>query len=461
MFHNLLELIQERKAHTKFHMPGHKGRSFSTFQWEAWDTTELEGTDNLNDPSGPIQEMEETIAQIFGCLQSHIVVNGATCGLMAAILGSFQPGDSVIVPRSSHRSIYSGLYYGRLVPLYVRPRMGVEGRYPIGVDYEDLIRVMDAHPQAKGLILTNPTYYGTWDDLAPLVSQCKKRNLLLIVDEAHGAHFSFSSALPPGGLEAGGDIVVHSTHKTLSSLNQGALIHINSDRVEDYRIRRHLSMLQTSSPSYPILLSVAQSVEWMKENGSRQIDFALEMHHWTRQRLSGSVFPMVQDFWEVPTQGWDPMKLWFCSGSAASLGTALMENHRVDLEWEDGLTGLAMAGVGSIKEDYEELVCALKKEAERVAGKDRTTRKFCPPYPDWGERVRDPFQESQEIRIPLPESKGKIAAEFLIPYPPGMPLVCPGEVITEEMVEYLQKFGALSVLGVGADGCIRVYKEDR
>lgn len=464
MYRRLMKIIEEKQTHTKFHMPGHKGRPFTPTNWEAYDTTELEGTDHLNDPKGILREMEEEISKVYQTKASILVVNGATSALMAALLGAFQPDDKVIVPRNAHRSVYSGLHLGRLKPIYLHPEMGLHGRYPLGVNREELAVLLERHPDVKGVVLTHPSYYGTCNDLASMAALCRKHETILIVDEAHGAHFPFSDNYPQSALELGADVVVHSTHKILSSLNPGALLHINSNKVKETTLRRTLAMLQTSSPSYPVMLSIARSVEWMVEQGKEQLDLLSKMHQWTRDELKETAFPLVRDLEEASGTIWDPAKLWICNQEGIrEAGKRLLSEHKVELEWDDGVTLLAMAGAGSQEEDFYRLVAGLKAiTPTAVEGPSMFEGlESLVPYPDWDEDPLDPLVGGEEMDVPLKEASGRRAADYLIPYPPGIPLVCPGERITKECIRYLLEGSFPSVTGLQENGTVRVFKEVR
>lgn len=463
MYQRLKKTIEEKQEHTKFHMPGHKGRPFTPTHWESYDTTELEGTDHLNDPKGVLRDMEREIAKVYQTNASIMVVNGATGALMAAILGVFQPGDKVIVPRNVHRSVYSGLYLGRLKPVFLHPRMGLKGRYPLGVEVRELAALIERHPDARGLVLTYPSYYGTCDDLTSIVELCRKNEKILIVDEAHGAHFPFSADYPPSALELGADVVIHSTHKVLSSLNPGALLHINTKRIHERPIRRYLAMLQTSSPSYPVILSIGRTVEWMAGHGREQLTLLSSMHQWVRDEMKQSAFPLVRDLEEDFDLIWDPVKLWMYNlRGIHQPGKRLLAEHKVELEWDDGVSLLAMAGVGSREEDFIRLVAGLKSinPLADLGSNVLERMETVAPFPDWDDNAEDLAMGGEESTVFLKEACGRRAAEFLIPYPPGIPLVCPGERITEEIIRYLLEGSFPSVSGLKEDGTICVFKED-
>lgn len=453
--------IVAKQNHIKFHMPGHKGRMLPAFPWEAMDTTELDGTDNLNDPTMEIQSLERDIARIYGSSESMISVNGSTSCIMASLLGMFEPGDKIIVPRNVHKSVYSGLFYGRLSPVYVQPYFGGTGSYPVGVRLKDFEAVINAHPDAKGAVITYPTYYGTCDDIEGIVKICRERGVLLVVDEAHGAHFHFADFLPVSALDAGADIVIHSTHKTLSSLNPGALLHVNDPGIDSGRIRRHLSMLQTSSPSYPVILSVALAVKWMEEHGLARLSFLSKMYELVRSELRESPFPFVRDLKDLSATDWDPTKLWFSSGGIHGLSKILSQRFQIDVEWEDGETCLAMSGVGSIQDDFEQLMKALKCLSTEHQEENKGAILKRMPFPEPGEKILEIYDRMETQTVLLEEAEGRVAADFLTPYPPGIPVICPGEIITREAMDYIQNAGTMSTLGLDAKGRVQVCKEER
>ncbi|MBF7096102.1 aminotransferase class I/II-fold pyridoxal phosphate-dependent enzyme [Alkalibacter mobilis] len=461
MKNQLMKNIEEKENYVKFHMPGHKGKSFSRLGWERYDTTEIWGTDNLNDPRSEILVLEEDIAKTYGVEKSLITINGSTCGIMASIMGAFDPGDKILIPRNAHKSVYSALYYGRLNPEYFDPSFdGIFG-FPIGLNLDKLDERLGCIKDIKGMVVTYPTYYGTCDDLTRLSDICQKHDVILIVDEAHGAHLKFSGSYPISAVDVLSDIVVHSTHKTLPSLNQGAVVHINSRRVSEKRIRKHLSMLQTSSPSYPIILSVASSINWMKMHGKEKLNQIQMMYDELRSSLKSSPFEMIRDHIEPEVFGWDKSKIWLSTGGLKNLGSLLTKNHHIEVEFDDARSILAMAGMGTEMEDGKRLLEALKSIADENC--NIFTRPKCIPesvsYPPYGKKAMELWEVEKRNKIRIVEAAGKISADFITPYPPGIPLVCPGEIITDEAVEFIRSLRQDQIMGMDSQGRVDICEE--
>ncbi|HAE60869.1 MAG TPA: hypothetical protein DCG38_00800 [Eubacteriaceae bacterium] len=450
--------IESKKKNIKFHMPGHKSRPFTSTGWEEFDITELNGTDNLNNPKKEIKDIEWRIAKSYGSKSCIISVNGSTALIMAGIMGSSREGDRIGVVRNCHKSVFSAIHYGRLNIVFIEPLIDSVYGYPVGVDLNDLEDTVKRF-KLKALVITYPTYYGTCDDLKAIKQICDRYQVLLIVDEAHGAHFKYSSRFPCSSIELQADITIHSTHKTLSSLNQGALLHINSDKIDIEKIRRHLSMLQTSSPSYPIILSVEEAIDYMDEKGEEKLEELAAIYDKVKEDIGNTCFNNIHDKIEHDIKIIDKSKIWLAPGG---IGDILTRDYNIDVEFDDGKSFLCMMGAGTEKEDADRLIFALKEISDKGFCKKGQKIDSKMKFPKCGKKVMDAWQaEDMKIRtINIQKAEGKTSSSYLVPYPPGVPIVCPGEIITSEMIEYINSLSENSVEGMSADNMVYIIDEE-
>ncbi|MCR5691712.1 MAG: aminotransferase class V-fold PLP-dependent enzyme, partial [Eubacterium sp.] len=293
---NLYKTLQEHRDQGPYpmHMPGHKRSPY--FHMDnpyGLDVTEVEGLDNLHQPEGVIRDLEAQISKIYQSLESYLLVNGSTCGILAAISAACQRGDKILVGRNCHRSVYHAIYLMGLRPVYLLPEMDEETGIGLGISPKKVRGALEQDPDVACIFLTSPTYEGVVSDIKSISDLAHERGIPLLVDQAHGAHFPWMSQMESAG-SLGADMVVESLHKTLPSLTQTALLHTYSRRVEADRIRRYLDIYQTSSPSYVLMASVALCMDYLEEKGGE--DFALYEKN-------------LEDFREGAKE-WSHLRLW-------------------------------------------------------------------------------------------------------------------------------------------------------
>ena len=250
------QLLKYSKETTSFHMPGHKSVNIVDMKeipFLQLDVTEVPGLDNLYEANGIILRAEEEMAKQYGAKDSIFITNGSTAGIIASILSVCKPGDSLIVARNCHHSVWNGLILGGIKPIYINP--SYNQRYNIlgGICPVALEETLKDNPQAKGVIIVSPTYEGLVSDIKSIAKLVQGHNKILIVDEAHGAHFVWDQAFPQSAIRSGADIVIQSMHKTLPTLTQSALVHIGTHRLDKQVLIERLQMIQTSSPSYVMM----------------------------------------------------------------------------------------------------------------------------------------------------------------------------------------------------------------
>ena len=437
----------------RFHMPGHKGRIESSKAYDL-DITEIPGADNLHDPHGIIGQVQEKMAAIFGSQQAAILVNGSTTGIQSAILAACQPGDELLVPLNCHRSVFAALVLGRIKGRFISPYFDKEWGFAREIRFSDLEEACRLYPQAKGVVLVNPTYYGTVSDIEAISDFLHDREKFLIVDEAHGAQFYFSSVFPKTALAAGADLVIQSTHKVLGSLSQSSLMHGQGSLLDWSRVRLFLSLLQSSSPSYPLMMSVEEAVDRSLKKGQavfeaikkRHVQFCKKQKGWeTIELYDGSKNPL----------GYDYSKWLFLSHGPS--GKALEERLRADFgiqcEMSDHHSLLAMCGLETTLADLDDLTQAidlinaeLGPRGQKLGSPQEPVEGITEAIPLWQALWSD-----KKEKISLSKAENRIVGDFIIPYPPGIPILLPGSRLTEDKLSRLEQMIAAGITIVGID----------
>ena len=437
------------KGHYSFHMPGHKGNP-EFLETEFLDYTELEGLDNLHAPAGPIKNTQQRAAEMFGGEECFLLVNGSTAGIMAAVC-SLGMNKKVLAARNSHRSFYSGLIFSGSKAVFIYPEMTPWG-FCGGVDPKEVETALKTNADIGGVFIVSPTYEGVVSPLKEIADIAHKYNKPLIVDEAHGAHFAFHPAFPVTALAAGADIVIQSLHKTLPALTSCALLHVQGRLVNRDKLKSLLSMFQTSSPSYVLMASIDRCLNIIEEDGVTLFrDYVSMLESFRKNFEGGGVIRLLGQ--ELAGQygifDTDPGKLVFTIEKGAAgkeIYDRLRDEYKMQLEMHGLRHVLAMTSICDSERGLSLLKKALETEAKRLAQKApkakallfrniRTAALIAP---------RPAFFGEKESRC-LKEAAGCIAGDFIVPYPPGIPLLVPGEEITGEVIESV---GAYEKAGV-------------
>ena len=407
----------------RFHMPGHKGTPLSAPELSAvtaLDVTELPPTGNLYEAGPPFQEAQALWAKVFGFDHCQFLTGGSTLGIQTGLALFTSPGDRVVVDRACHRSVYNALALLDLEPVFLERPWLAEHNLIGPFSPENVEKILDAHPDVKTVCITSPTYAGLLSDIPAISREVHRRGGKLLVDGAHGAH------LPVLGVDAfsGADGVVVSAHKTLPALGQGALFFYQGG--EEDRVRRWASVFGTSSPSYPILASLDLCRDWLEGEGG-------EAYRRTRDRVARlrGRFPSLGG--ALPL---DPTRLTLKVKDGPAFARAL-EERGIFPEMEDG-GHVVLICTGS---DGEEPFARLERALEELEGEMGD----CPPIPapPRPRRALSPRQAlfAPTVFRPLEECEGRVAAGQLAPYPPGVPVVAPGEVISKKELSYFRQIG--------------------
>lgn len=442
-----------------FHMPGHKRvfKPADELPYEL-DITEIEGFDDLHHAQGILKEAQERAAGVFGAQETHFLVNGSTVGILSALLGCTDRGDTVLVARNCHKSVYHAIEMQGLIPVYLYPEFDPEVCLNAGISAEAVERALKEQPQARAVVIVSPTYDGVVSDVSAIARIVHEKGLPLIVDEAHGAHFGFHPYFPESSNARGADIVIHSLHKTLPSLTQTALLHMNGKIVDRGRVREYLHMLQTSSPSYVLMASMDVCAELLRKQGDRLFSAYAERLETLREGLKSLKILKIAE-----TDSYDRSKIVVSVKHAGMSGRELAEilrkEYHLQLEMAAGTYALAMTSVGDTQEGFDRLRSALleidRKLCEQAGAEvGEPCRQEAPvgqlprlemvyTCARMKELQRQEHKGGAVKTLPLRASVGSVAAEYAYLYPPGAPLIVPGERITGEVADALLMYQRL------------------
>lgn len=463
-------LTKHADKHTvSFHMPGHKGSAiYKKFGYTEFlekmmdcDITEIIGADNLFQTEGILKAAQEEYAKLYNVKRAYMLVNGTSGGVIAAIMASVPKGGKLVMARNSHKAIYNALLLADIQPVYAYPEMIEEYGISGEITAEEITRCLDENPDASAVILPSPNYYGICSDIRKIAEIVHARGKILIVDQAHGAHLKFFSDcgfsdMPQSAEEQGADIAVNSIHKTLASFTQSAALTFNSDLLDHYTLEDKLQMIQSTSPSYILMGSLdinADIIKNHKEEVFTAWHDALAYFYAEAENISGLavIRDAKLDFTKINLD----MSAYGLSG--AELEQMLMEKG-IYAELTTGNILMCMTGIGNTKADMEKLLEALREIAAShplAEGKKQT------PPAVLEARFELCAVPSKKERVPLSEGAGRICASSIIPYPPGIPFICPGERITDEVITYIAALreAGEKVIGVNAEGEIIVGVE--
>ena len=433
----------------RLHMPGHIGgrgiKSQPISALAAFDLTEVTGLDDLHLPQTAIKEASLLLAQAFGARESFFLVNGATSGIHALLMSLQTSSGKVLLPRNAHRSFYGGMVLAGTSPVYIPCQLDPDLGIALAVGSQDIGDLLAANYDIEAVFVTSPSFYGTCCDIGSISRAAQAANSLLLVDEAHGGHFPFHPAYPQSALHDGADAVVNGLHKTLPVLNQGACLHLGKGFGQGARVFSAYSLLTTTSPSYPILASIDLARDLMIESGEALLDSAWHLSREYRGKIQAIKGLHCYNEQELRRLGEvkevDPLKLLIIpkglSIDGFELARLLRDSYHIEVEAADSKFILAMMSMFHERPDWEKLYRSLEDIAGRYTGlRKESIKTELPPLPQVELLPRDAFFASCRT-VRLEESKGLIAAELVAPYPPGIPCLLPGELISSEIFSYL------------------------
>lgn len=431
-------------------MPGHRNEhTMEELQYLSshlydFDVTEVQGTDNLHYPEDIIRRSQELLAKALGAEESLYCVNGSTSSNYAMIFGLLKRQDQVLVQRNCHQSIYNALALLDLTPTFLMPEFMKESGVPSTVSLDEIRKAHGEHREAKAVILTSPTYYGSLADIRAISSYCRENGLYLLVDEAHGAHFPFSSLLPASAMSQGAHASSVSFHKTLPCLTQGSVLNLShhlSDKERD-RIRHYHRIFQTSSPSYTLLASMEMARYLMEENGERLYALLLKSIRELKDTLLSIPGLCVLEGDDRSLQ--DGTRLVISTPLSGSLVDELLrKNHRIQCEMTEERNLVFILSPYDRKEDLyligtalKEIYTSRREEWEEASRSNPISQEhhFSLPHRKYSESEAL-FLDDEEVE--LKNALHRVSMERITPYPPGVPLLLPGEIISQEILHIL------------------------
>lgn len=434
-----------------FDVPGHKqGRGnpdmlqYFGETLMACDVNSMKPLDYLSNPTGVIKEAEDLMADAFGADYAYFLVNGTSFGVQAMIMSACSPGDEVILPRNVHKSAINGLILSGALPVYVQPEVREDLGMACGMSFEVIQEAIDSHPRAKAVFIINPTYYGMVSDLAKITAYAHEKNMAVIVDEAHGTHFGFNNNLPKSAMEVGADMAAVSLHKTGGSLTQSSALLLRKGLIDEERVRSMLSLTQTTSASYILMSSLDVARKNLSVHGEERMNELLELSAYARERVNsiGGYYAFGHDL--VGNRGiydFDATKLGIKVSNLGLTGLhvydLLRDIYNIQVEFGDTYNILAIISLGDYRVQVDALIDALIQIKENYSTSENVEEDVTLINPKVILSPREAFYANKRV-IPIKEAVGKISGESIMTYPPGIPIVSPGEQITEQMVRYLQ-----------------------
>lgn len=429
-----------------YHMPGHKRRLCGEMpaQILQGDITEIEGFDNLHQPEGILKELQKKAAKLYGSEECFYLINGSTAGILTAISAAVPKDGHILMARNCHKSAYHGVYLRNLTVSYLYPPLMKDYDINDAITPEQVEEALNREPDIDAVLLVSPTYEGRIADIEEIARIVHERNIPLIVDEAHGAHLGWTKHVSPSSCQAGADLVIHSVHKTLPAMTQTALLHVQGTRIDREKLKRFLHIYQSSSPSYVLMASIDNALQLMEEKGEALLELMENRYHAMLDQLSQCRHLRFL----MPEIGKQDMgKLVIDTGhtnlSGQELYDLLLETYHLQMEMAAKGFCLAMFTVGDEEEAYTRLTEALLHIDKQIL------RSMIESEGIGGQAVTGTLHDVQEgislatawdmewEMLPLSQATGRYAGEFINLYPPGTPLLVPGEILTPHMQDYI------------------------
>ena len=449
-----------------FHTPGPKQglgahallRELITAQGLREEVSLMEELDDLHAPSGCIREAQELAAELYGADAAYFMVNGTTGAVHTMLLAALSPGDTVLVPRNAHRSMMGGILLSGARPVFLSPEIDGEWGIPMGLSVETVREAIEQHPDAKALALVSPTYYGVASDLREIAKILHANGMLLLVDEAHGAHLKFHEGLPVQAMDSGADLAAQSTHKLLGSLTQSSMLLGRKGRVDFSRVQEAASLLQSTSPNYLLLASLDIARMQMAMEGKERIARAVRLSEGLRKAVRGldGLESFGQEIVGNPgVCGLDATKVTISVRGLALTGMEaeriLRHQYKVQCELSDPYNLLFILSMADTETELASLVGALQGLARNHHEKETFSVSMeLPEIPEQRMLPREAFFADKE-RVALERAAGRVSAEQVVFYPPGIPVLCPGELVSRDLIAYIRRMQGLGRRIVGAE----------
>jgi arginine decarboxylase len=435
----------------RFHVPGHKkGRGLPEFSEYVgprvmrMDANGMDDLDFVNNPAGVIKESQQLFAQAFGAKDAYFLVNGTTSGVQAMILSVCDPGSEIIIPRNIHKSVINGIILSGALPVYIQPVINHKLGIVMGVTEESAEEAIREHPRAKAILVINPTYYGPCSNIKRIVETAHRHDMAVIADEAHGTHLYFHPEFSIPAIRAGADLSAVSVHKTGGSMTQSSALLANSDIIDEERVLHALGLMYTSSASYMLMCSLDVARKQLALQGEQLLSQALRLVRRAREEINGidGLIAFGPELVGMPgCYDFDETKLGVhvtsLGQSGRSIELLLRKDYNIQVELSDLYNILSVVSIGDRQQDLEAFIKALRnisdssdiREHKKITGLPETPKMIVLP--------RDAFYSPKRV-VTLESSVGEISGEMIMAYPPGIPVLCIGERITKEIIEYIK-----------------------
>ncbi|MGG4141869.1 aminotransferase class I/II-fold pyridoxal phosphate-dependent enzyme [Paenibacillus algorifonticola] len=458
MDHNKTPLFSALRRHaeqnpTQFHIPGHKKGLGSDAEFRAFigdnalsiDLINIAPLDDLHQPTGVIEEAQKLAADAFGADYTYFSVQGTSGAIITMIMSVCLPGDKIIVPRNVHKSIMAAIIFAGARPIFISPVRDENLGIDHGITTRAVKRALDKHPDSKAVLVINPTYYGVCADLKEIVDLVHTFDIPVLVDEAHGVLIHFNEKLPMSAMQAGADMAATSVHKLGGSMTQSSVLNVRGGRVNPHRIQTIISMLTTTSTSYILLSSLDTSRRNLALNGHKLAEQAIELAEYARKsinEIAGLYCFGREILGGEATFDLDPTKVAIHVRHLGITGYEtenwLRDHFNLEIEMSDMYNILCLVTPGDTSDSIEKLLEALRalSDSFHEGAEARELVVKIPDIPQLSLSPRDAFYGQTEV-VPFKESAGRIIAEFIYVYPPGIPILLPGEVISQKNIDYI------------------------
>lgn len=408
------------------------------------DANSMSDLDYANNPTGVIYEAEKLMAHAFGAQNAYFLVNGTSSGVQAMIMSVCEPGDKIIIPRNAHKSTFGGIILSGAIPVYIQPEINEKLGIAMGITEENFKKTVKEYPHSKAVFAINTSYYGSASDLKAIVRVAHRNDMAVLVDEAHGAHMSFHDDFPLTAMEVGADMSAASMHKTAGSLTQSSVLLLRGNLIAPEKVKQVLNLTYTTSASYLLMCSLDIARKQLATIGSDLLEETLRISRWAREEINRieGLYACGKELTGTPgCYDFDETKLTVYVRDLGYTGyqieSKLRKEYNIQVELSDINNILAVVSLGSTMDDLEALVNALRDIASKTEIKEYRSNVIIPQNPKMIVSPRDAFYSSKKV-LPLEQSSGEIAGEMVMAYPPGIPVICMGERITKDIIEYIK-----------------------
>lgn len=443
------------------HMPGHKRNEKFLKMVNPYtiDITEVDGFDDLHAPEEIILDSMEKGKNLYKSRQCFLLVNGSTCGILSAICACVPKGGKLIAARNCHKSVYNAIALTECESVFMMPETDPQNGICYGITAAQAEKALSENPDASAVIITSPTYEGVVSDIEKISEVTRKYGVPLIVDEAHGAHFGFSPMFPESAISKGADIVIQSLHKTLPSFTQSAVLHICTEFGGKFPVQRYLSIFQSSSPSYILMAGIDRCFDILQNDSAKLFELyenRLKRFYSSMEKLKViKILPeeYPKDF--TRDMGKIVIDLSSSSLTGGEFSQLLLKKYKIQLEMASSCYAIAMTSICDTDEGFERLKEALI-EIDSLLSKSENTRHFS-PLPEKTEtviKISEALSASSRD-IPISEADGKISGEFIYAYPPGIPIIAPGERFTHKVLRSIDELLRCGVAVKGSSGAFK------